>query len=83
MPIAILIEVAAVENLELTLPPDKGAGNSILRGQVLDESGAPIPGIEVGLTDKRPEVQDVSWNATTDSDGRFSWNKAPIRRMEV
>jgi len=69
----------SVDGLILTnlLRPIKIAGNATLRGQVVDEAGSPIAGVGIHFTPGQAVLDDVSWSAVSDDEGRFTWNQAP------
>jgi Carboxypeptidase regulatory-like domain len=50
---------------------------NIFRGQVLDETGNPIPDAAVRTDVDNQGLVNFRWNTTTDPDGRFEWNSAP------
>ena len=49
----------------------------IFKGRVLDETGQPVAGASVQLDRVNLEPLEFDWSATTDSQGRFSWDSAP------
>jgi hypothetical protein len=48
----------------------------ILRGQVLDDSGVPMPNVVV-RTDTDDGIRQFEWRTQTDAEGRFEWRSAP------
>jgi RNA polymerase sigma factor (sigma-70 family) len=60
------------------LPPlavTLGAGRTI-RGQIVGETGRPIAGASI-RSDSWRGYATLRWNATSDADGRFTWEHAP------
>lgn len=53
-----------------------GSGHTI-RGRVVGPDGAPIAGVEVGVTSWHQQPGALSWQAQTKADGRFVWSGAP------
>jgi RNA polymerase sigma factor (sigma-70 family) len=72
---AVKVDLASTTNLiNLRLAPGR-----ILRGQVLDEAGNPVPDVVV-QTDydfKNQVDKRFEWRTHTDLDGRFVWDSAP------
>jgi hypothetical protein len=64
-------------NLEIVLKPVPVAGKAIIRGRVIGEDGTPIARIGVGVAPEQPGLEEISWGATTDAEGRFAWTSAP------
>lgn len=68
--------VAQVESgmgeVRLVLPPAQP-----LRLSVVDEAGAPLPGVQFRVDPYRTEAQLLDWTATTDADGVAVWTNAP------
>jgi RNA polymerase sigma factor (sigma-70 family) len=56
---------------DITLQP-----GHILRGQVLDDSGVPMPNVVV-RTDTDDGIRQFEWRTQTDAEGRFEWRSAP------
>ena len=74
--------VAQVESgmgeVRLVLPPAQP-----LRLSVVDEAGAPLPGVQFRVDPYRTEAQIHDWTATTDADGIAVWTNAPTAAVMV
>lgn len=70
-------------NIEATLIATRIAGNSVLRGRVVDESGSPIPGVHASLSHGQTGLEEVAWQTETDDEGRFVWKNAPDRLVKL
>jgi peroxiredoxin/uncharacterized GH25 family protein/5-hydroxyisourate hydrolase-like protein (transthyretin family) len=47
-----------------------------LKGRIVDNTGQPVEGATVAVQSWN-ELQLLNWSATTDAEGRFSWDSAP------
>lgn len=54
----------------------KTTAGRIVRGRVVREDGSPCAGLNV-LVDRWREVRTLTFETTTDKDGRFEWKAAP------
>ncbi len=73
------VELSGLTNsVSFTLAP----GN-ILRGRVVDESGAPIPDalVQTDFCFKRTNDREFDWTNHTDSGGWFQWDSAPSEEV--
>ncbi len=73
----------AVQTLQVTgnvaaLQFQLGPGQ-VLRGHVTDEAGNPITNAWVETT--RRGLDKVKWSTTTDAQGRFEWDSAPVEPL--
>lgn len=50
---------------------------SMLKGRVLDSAKTPLAGVDVSVTSWN-DLPVLNWRAQTDSDGRWSWDSAPV-----
>jgi hypothetical protein len=57
------------------------AGQSTIRGRVLDADGLPMPDVEMRATLAASEVDVAGETAISDADGRFSIGKVPAGRV--
>ncbi|CAM3013513.1 M56 family metallopeptidase [Rariglobus hedericola] len=69
------------QTLELSLPLTEPLKvrlhtGGVIRGRVVDESGAPCAGMNVGV-DTWKKVRTLAFSTQTDADGRFTWKGAP------
>ena len=53
-----------------------------IRVRVVDAGGNPIVGVGVNAENWR-EYRSLSWQSTTDAEGRFVWNEAPADEVEI
>jgi len=62
--------------LEFRLQPGRTA-----RGRVVDKDGKPIQGVSVSVIRWRESYSMLRWSASTDEEGHFLWNGAPLEEM--
>lgn len=69
-----VVEVrSGLAELRFTLPKGR-----VLRGRVVDEGGKPVAKARVELEVDERNAPVFEWAATTDSEGRFEWDSAPV-----
>jgi protocatechuate 3,4-dioxygenase beta subunit len=54
----------------------------LIRGRVVDRSGKPIEGVAVQPMNWKTH-SSLDWRATTDRDGRFTWDSAPAETVRL
>lgn len=59
----------------------KLARGHVLRGRVVDKSGAPLPNANVSTLADWRRVQEIAWTTNTDAEGRFEWDSAPAEAL--
>ena len=70
-------------NLDIVLKAVAVAGNSVIRGKVVNEDGKPIVGAGVHLAPGQQDLEEIHWGAYTDPGGRFAWTSAPDHPVKL
>jgi RNA polymerase sigma factor (sigma-70 family) len=64
--------------LRLQLAPELA-----LRGRVINESGDPVPGVQVSVPEYLNDGLGLDWSAKTDARGSFAWAQAPTNEVAL
>lgn len=70
-------------NVNFTIKAIGIAGNSILRGRVVDELQRPVTDIGVNLVGSKSGLDGIHWSTSVDGKGCFEWRRAPDRPVTI